>query len=232
MVGMGIRLRWAESQEFNCGHRPIVAGSSFWLGGGIFMFLSKLCYEEKIGPVENPLDIRMYGTVNDTIVDGPGLRFGVFVQGCSHHCPGCHNPKSQVAQGGTLRTVEDVYNEIKANPLVKSVTLSGGEPFEQPEACAQLARALKEDGYNVWAFSGYLYEDLLAMSQEREAITELLGNIDVLVDGPFVESLHSYELKWRGSANQRLIDMAATRSKGAVVLWEQPTFTFEKPANW
>lgn len=182
--------------------------------------------------MENPLNIRMYGTVNDTIVDGPGLRFGVFVQGCSHHCPGCHNPESQPADGGTVRTVAEVYDEIKANPLVHKVTLSGGEPFEQPEACAQLARALKADGYDVWAYTGYLYEDLLRLSEGNAAIADLLSAIDVLVDGPFVQSLHSYELKWRGSSNQRLIDMAKTRQRGEVVLWESPTFAFERPKSW
>lgn len=182
--------------------------------------------------MDNPLNIRMYGTVNDTIVDGPGLRFGVFVQGCSHHCPGCHNPESQLVDGGTMRTVDDVLAEIKENPLISRVTLSGGEPFEQPEAVAQLARALKGGGYNLWAFTGYLYEDLLKQSEENEAIAEILAVIDVLVDGPFVQALHSYELKWRGSSNQRLIDMPATRRRGEVVLWEQPTFTFEKPTSW
>ena len=103
--------------------------------------------------------ISLYGTVPDSIVDGPGLRYAVFVQGCSHHCPGCHNPESQPAEGGTETTLAALLADIRANGLVHDVTLSGGEPFEQPEACAALAAALKREGYGVWSCS-VIYEDL------------------------------------------------------------------------
>ena len=104
--------------------------------------------------------ISLYGTVPDSIVDGPGLRYAVFVQGCSHHgCPGCHNPESQPAEGGTETTLAALLADIRANGLVHDVTLSGGEPFEQPKACAALAAALKRNGYGVWSYSGHLYED-------------------------------------------------------------------------
>ena len=172
----------------------------------------------------NDLTISLFGTVPDSIVDGPGLRYAVFVQGCSHGCPGCHNPESQPAEGGTVTAISDLLADIEANGLVHDVTLSGGEPFEQPEACAVLARALKERGYGVWSFTGYLYEDLLRRAQaaraeraRREeaglagealaagiaadlAVGDLLDAIDVLVDGPFVESRKSLELKWCGSS--------------------------------
>ena len=179
-----------------------------------------------------PRDIRIYGIVHDTIVDGPGLRVGVFVQGCGHGCPGCHNPESQPREGGSLRTTSEVVEEVRSNPLVRSVTLSGGEPFDQADACAEIARELKGLGYSVWAYSGYLYEDLAARAVDDGGVAGLLGNIDVLVDGPFVESLKSLELKWRGSSNQRLVDVPATRRRGEVVLWEQPSFVPKKPASW
>ena len=177
-------------------------------------------------------DIRIFGVVEESIVDGPGIRYSVFVQGCSHGCPGCHNPESHSPKGGELRSIESVLGGIRSNKLIAGVTLSGGEPFEQPHACAVLAQQLKADGYNIWTFTGYLYEDLLKMSQAHPDIACLLDNIDVLVDGPFVEELKSLELDWRGSSNQRVIDLAKTRDVGAIVEWKQPEMVFEKPANW
>lgn len=174
--------------------------------------------------------ISLFGTVHDSIVDGPGLRYAVFVQGCSHGCPGCHNPESQPACGGTETRVADVLADIEANGLVHDVTLSGGEPFEQPAACAALAAELKARDYGIWCYTGYLYEDLARRNDE--AIKHLLENIDVLVDGPFVEARKSLELKWCGSSNQRLIDVPATRRAGHVVEWQPVTFSLEKPSNW
>lgn len=174
--------------------------------------------------------IRLYGTAPDSIVDGPGLRFAVFVQGCSHGCPGCHNLASQPACGGTVERIDALVERIRENRLARDVTLSGGEPFEQAAACAQLAARLKELGYGIWTYTGYLYEDLLA--RDDEAVNRLLACTDVLVDGPFVQALNSYDLKWRGSSNQRLIDMAATRAAGRVVLWENREEFPQKPASW
>lgn len=179
-----------------------------------------------------PDTINLYGTASDSIVDGPGLRYAVFVQGCTHHCPGCHNPESQPAQGGTLTPISDVLADIRANKLISGVTLSGGEPFEQPEACAALACALKADGYSLWAYSGYLYDDLLARAASEPAVGQLLDAIDVLVDGPFIEAQKSYTLKWRGSANQRLIDVPRSRAEGRVVLWSNEAYVPDKPPSW
>jgi anaerobic ribonucleoside-triphosphate reductase activating protein len=173
----------------------------------------------------------MYGTAQDSIVDGVGLRFAVFVQGCSHHCPGCHNPESQPTEGGYLQSVKSLLDEIHANRLARSVTLSGGEPFEQCEALLELARALKAEGYNLWIYSGYLYEDLMKGNPSPLA-PELLAQCDVLVDGPFVQALHSYDLKWKGSSNQRVIDLNATRVEGEVRLFQQEELSFEKPPSW
>lgn len=203
-----------------------------------------------------PTHISLFGTEPDSIVDGPGLRYAVFVQGCSHGCPGCHNPESQPAEGGTETAIADLLADIEANGLVHDVTLSGGEPFEQPAACAVLAAELKRRGYGVWSYSGYLYDDLARRAEtaraeraHREeagltgaalaegiaddlAVGDLLDHIDVLVDGPFVESRKSLELKWCGSSNQRLIDVPATRRTGHVVLWKPDSFNLEKPSNW
>ena len=200
--------------------------------------------------------ISLYGTVPDSIVDGPGLRYAVFVQGCSHHCPGCHNPESQPAEGGTETTLAALLADIRANGLAHDVTLSGGEPFEQPKACAALAAELKRNGYGIWCYTGYLYDDLAGRAEaartqqaQREeagltgnalnegiaddlAVGDLLDSIDVLVDGPFVESRKSLELKWCGSSNQRLIDVPATRRAGSIVEWQPTSFSLEKPSNW
>ncbi len=173
----------------------------------------------------------MYGTASDSIVDGPGLRFSVFVQGCTHHCEGCHNPESQPSQGGYLQSIESIFQEILDNKLAQGVTLSGGEPFEQCEACLELAKLLKEKGYNIWIYSGYLYEDLMAGNPDPLA-PELLACCDVLIDGPFVKALNSYDLKWKGSSNQRIIDLAKTRDTGKIVLWESEELDFQKPSSW
>ena len=226
-----------------------------------------------------PSTIRLYGTAPDSIVDGPGLRFAVFVQGCTHACPGCHNPDSQPACGGVVRRIDELANEIAANGLVQGVTISGGEPFEQAAECAELALRVRERGLNVWTYSGYRYEDIAALAAATPATAAatpagdiaptsdttpatratpatataatpntrpsqllpsvdpvgaaaLLNQTDVLVDGPFVQALHSFDLPWRGSSNQRLIDVPATRASGRIVLWETRQEFPKKPSSW
>lgn len=160
--------------------------------------------------------IRLFGTVDDSIVDGPGIRFGVFTQGCKLDCPGCHNPKAQPYDGGVVWTVDALWERIEANPLLAGITLSGGEPFDQAEPLLELARRAHEKGLTVWAFSGYSYEDLCAGIPSKAA-TLLLEQVDVLVDGPFIESLKSLDLRWRGSSNQRVIDVSLSQRTGQVV---------------
>lgn len=173
-----------------------------------------------------PQNIKIFGLAQDSIVDGPGLRFCVFVQGCSHGCKGCHNPESHDPAGGILYTTEDIYEKIRANGLIHAVTFSGGEPFEQPCACAELAKRLKDDGYNIWAYTGYLFEDLLEMAANDICILQLLENVDVVVDGPYIESLHSYDAHWRGSTNQRIIDVPSSLSaRKAIELVEEKNDT-------
>lgn len=158
--------------------------------------------------------IRLHGLSADSIVDGPGLRLAVFVQGCDRKCPGCHNPESQPWDGGTAWEVSDVIEKI--TPLTRGVTLSGGEPFEKVAGCYEIAKAAHDRGLDVWAYSGYTFEEIC----ENPWKMVLLRQVDVLVDGPFVKELQSYALKWKGSSNQRIIDVPASLEKGEVVLWE------------
>ena len=149
------------------------------------------------------MEIRISGIVDESIVDGPGFRMAVFVQGCPHHCPGCHNPQTHDFDGGTWMDTEDIVRRAIENPLLDGVTLTGGEPFCQPEACAEIARQARQAGLNVWSYSGWTYEQLLHKPECRC----LLDQLDVLVDGPFVLEMRTLELRFRGSSNQRLIDV-------------------------
>jgi anaerobic ribonucleoside-triphosphate reductase activating protein len=164
---------------------------------------------------DNPI-IQLFGTADDSIVDGPGIRFALFTQGCKHRCLGCHNPESWPFTGGTATTTDDLWEKIEANRLLSGVTLTGGEPFEQAEALVDLTRRVREKGLSVWAYSGYLYEQLLA-GIPNEAAPLLLEQVDVLVDGLFDENLKSLDLQWRGSSNQRIIDIPASLASGTVV---------------
>ena len=164
--------------------------------------------------------MRIAGTVSDSIVDGPGLRFTVFTQGCPHRCPGCHNPETHDPAGGREVTVDELAEQVLTNPLTDGLTLSGGEPFCQPAECAALARIAREKGLNVWVYTGYTYERLL--SGAVPGALELLEQAHVLVDGPFLLAQKSYAALFRGSSNQRLIDVPASLAAGRVVLWERP----------
>lgn len=162
--------------------------------------------------------MRIANFVQDSIVDGPGLRFTLFTQGCPHRCPGCHNPQTHDFDGGREMSVDALAERILANPLTDGVTLSGGEPFSQAEACAQLARRVREKGLNVWAYSGWTFEQLLAGTPAQQA---LLALCDVLVDGPFLLEQRSLNLKWRGSTNQRVIDVPKSLAAGKAVLLDR-----------
>ena len=162
--------------------------------------------------------MRIAGTVQDSIVDGPGFRFTVFTQGCSHHCPGCHNPQTHDPSGGTEHTVEELLERMRSNPLTDGLTLSGGEPFEQPEDCLLLAQGAHESGLNGWSYTGYLFEFL--RDQGTEAQKALLREVDVLVDGPFLLDQRTLSLPWRGSRNQRVIDVPKSLENGDVVLFQ------------
>jgi anaerobic ribonucleoside-triphosphate reductase activating protein len=154
--------------------------------------------------------------VDDSIVDGPGVRLAIFTQGCSRDCPGCHNPQAQPYSGGVPTSTQELLEKVRANPLLAGVTLTGGEPFDQAAALVDLARQVRAMGLSVWAYSGYSFE-ALAGGLPSAAARALLHNIDVLVDGPYVEALRDLDLQWRGSANQRLIDVPASLTARKVV---------------
>lgn len=157
--------------------------------------------------------------VNDSIVDGPGLRLAVFMQGCPYDCPGCQNPQTHDPMGGREADTEEVREKLKRNPLLDGLTLSGGEPLMQPEAARELAAMAKEMGLNVWCYTGNTFENLL--KEAKPAVLEALRQIDVLVDGPFIVAQKSLDLLFRGSKNQRLVDVPKSLEAGKAVLWEK-----------
>ena len=165
--------------------------------------------------------LRIAGIMRESIVDGPGIRFAIFCQGCPHDCPGCHNPETHDFGGGTEVGIEKILAAIDEDPILKGVTFSGGEPTCQAEGFAALGRAIKERGLDITMFSGYTYEQLLERAKNEPALQELLDLTDLLIDGPYVKAQRDLTLQFRGSRNQRLIDMKATRQEGKVVLWEQ-----------
>lgn len=162
-------------------------------------------------------ELRISGVIRESVVDGPGIRFVVFTQGCPHHCPGCHNPETHPFEGGKLVDIERIAGEILKNPLLKGVTLSGGEPFCQPGPLAELAYAVHAKGLDVMVYSGYTFEELLKRAETEPDILALLNETDVLVDGRFVEAEKSLMLKFRGSKNQRILDVPQSLVKGEAV---------------
>ena len=163
------------------------------------------------------MTLRLAGFAGDSIVDGPGIRFTTFCQGCPHHCPGCQNPETWPFEGGFEVTPEDVVEHVKRNPLTRGVTFSGGEPFAQAAAHAELARQLKAAGYEVASYTGYTFEQLL--EEQDPAKLDLLQQLDILVDGPFRQEELSLELRFRGSANQRILNVPQSLAQGKAV-WE------------
>ncbi len=149
--------------------------------------------------------LRVAGVVNDSITDGPGLRLTVFLQGCLRDCPGCHNPKAQPLDGGALYEPEALMRMIRQNPLLTGVTLSGGEPLLQARALAPFAKMIKNAGLSIAVYTGYTFEEILG-AQDDDAMS-LLALCDTLIDGPFLENEKSLTLPFRGSKNQRILDI-------------------------
>lgn len=154
------------------------------------------------------------GIISDSIVDGPGIRTTIFSQGCPHHCEGCHNPETWEFGCGTPMEEQWLLEIVQSNPLCRGVTFSGGEPFAQAEGFAKLARLLKAKGYEVASYSGYTFEALLHGTPAQK---ELLNTIDILIDGPFVRAEKSLELAFRGSRNQRILDVPKSLAAGEAV---------------
>ena len=154
------------------------------------------------------------GIVSDSIVDGPGIRTTIFCQGCPHHCPGCHNPETWEFGTGTKMQAQQLLSIVTQNPLCKGVTFSGGEPFAQAAEFAELAHLLKEKGYEVASYTGYTFEQLLDGTDDQK---HLLGAIDILIDGPFLLDQKSLEVPFRGSRNQRILDVRRSIMEGKAI---------------
>ena len=164
----------------------------------------------------NDLKIRIAGTVNDSIVDGPGIRYTVFVQGCPHHCEGCHNPQTHSFDGGTLSDTDDIFSKISENPLLDGVTFSGGEPFCQAEELAELGKKVKSLGLNVITYTGYDFE-YLYIHRNENGFGKLLDVTDYLIDGRFILEQKDWNIKFRGSRNQRYLDCTKSMIEGRSV---------------
>lgn len=149
----------------------------------------------------------------DSIVDGEGIRTVIWFQGCPHHCPGCHNPETHDINDGKEFDIEEIKEKIDELEYQTGITLSGGDPFMQPDAAAEIAKYAHEKGLNVWSYTGYLYENII----KDDKLMHLLENVDVLIDGPFILSQKSLSCKFRGSTNQRIIDVEKSLEEKKVV---------------
>lgn len=165
------------------------------------------------------MEIRILDIVNDTTVDGPGFRTSIYCAGCRHACQGCHNPESWNFNGGNPMSVDELMQVIVADPFA-NVTYSGGDPMFLAEGFLELTRRIKsETDKSIWCFTGFTWERLHAEGTAQ--MIELAESVDVLVDGPFVQELRDEDLLFRGSSNQRLIDVQKTLQSGQIVLWER-----------
>lgn len=158
--------------------------------------------------------IRLSGIISDSIVDGPGLRYVIFTQGCPHNCPGCHNPETIPFKGGKLVSLRHIKKEIKNNPLLTGVTFSGGEPFLHSKKLLTVAKFAHKHNLTVLAYTGYIYEKML----ENKTFLKLLQEIDILIDGPFIKKLRNIDLLFRGSSNQRIINVPLSLLKGETIV--------------
>ena len=161
------------------------------------------------------MKIQLSSLIHDSIVDGEGIRSVIFTQGCPHNCPGCHNPETIPFDKGQSIEISDVISEVEKANLMK-VTFSGGEPFAQAEELYYIAKSLKEKGYNIWSYSGYTFEALI---RHRDPFKQkLLSQLDVLVDGPFLIQQRSIEALFRGSRNQRILDVPRSLKENKAIL--------------
>ncbi len=173
--------------------------------------------ERKSGIVSNTASAKMLnlaGIAQDSIVDGPGIRIALFCQGCPHHCEGCQNPETWPFEGGTPMEAEKIMEIIHGNPLCRGITFSGGEPFAQAAEFAALAKMLKAEDYEIASYSGYTFEELLNGTKEQRELLEL---IDVLIDGRFILAERSLDLNFRGSRNQRILNVPESLKAGRAV---------------
>lgn len=161
--------------------------------------------------------LRVSGIANDSIVDGPGIRLTLFVQGCPHNCKGCHNPQTHDFNGGNDMTLGEIFEKIISNPLLDGVTFSGGEPFCQAQKLATLGKAIQEAGLNIVTYTGYTFEYLMKNSDDNNGYRTLLEVTDYLVDGPFILSERNLMLRFKGSENQRILDVKRSLAEGKAI---------------
>lgn len=164
------------------------------------------------------MDVRVSGLIEESIVDGPGLRFVMFLQGCAKRCFMCHNPETHAMNGGDLVKTGDLVKKWQHNKMLKGITISGGEPFLQPKAVYELTKQAIDDGLDVIIYSGYYYEELKKFSNEY--VQKTLDIATLLIDGPFEHNLKSLNISFRGSTNQRIVDLAETKLNNEVTFHE------------
>ncbi len=166
------------------------------------------------------MNIRIAGTANDSIVDGPGIRYTIFTQGCPHHCPGCHNPQTHDFNSGKIVSTELLIDEISQNPLLDGVTFSGGEPFCQTAALCEIAHEVKKSGMNIVTYTGYTFEYLVEHSTPENGYMELLSCTDLLIDGEFLIEQKTLDAEFKGSKNQRIIDCSQSLSQKRTIEYQ------------
>jgi len=166
------------------------------------------------------MEIRIAGLVNDSIVDGDGLRFAIFTQGCPHNCEGCQNPQTHDFNSGEIYEIEEIIERVLENPLLDGVTFTGGEPFCQAKALSKMAKIFLENNLNIITYTGYTYEYLLENSTSENHYADLLGVTDILIDGKFEIEKKDYNLRFRGSSNQRIIDCKNSLKSNSLILYE------------
>lgn len=167
-------------------------------------------------------ELQVAGFLDNSLVNGKGLRAVLFLSGCNHHCPGCHNLDIQEFDYGEKVSIEDISKRIKSNtPLIKGVTFSGGEPFEQAKNLSELAYILKREDLNIWCYTGYTFEYIIEHLDTNNGWKELLDNIDILIDGRFETDKYSHHLKYKGSSNQRIINVKESILSKHILLYEE-----------
>lgn len=162
--------------------------------------------------------VRLAGIAYESLVNGPGMRRVFFAQGCKHNCKGCFNPETHNFDGGEIMDMNELIKDVLDNPLLKGVTFSGGDPIEQAHSFSYMANIFKSSNLNIWCYTGYKFEDLIKKMELDKSIKDLLNNIDVLVDGKFEINNKKEGLKFKGSSNQRIIDVKKSLESGEIVV--------------
>lgn len=162
------------------------------------------------------MKIRISGINKESLVDGPGIRYVIFAQGCKHNCKGCHNPSTHDFNGGEEVDINDILNDILSKKHIDGVTFSGGDPFYQAKEFGALAKELHENNINIISYTGFIYENII----DKKDMRKLLDNIDILIDGPFISEKKTLKKVFRGSENQRVIDVKKSIEEKRIVLLE------------